>query len=62
MNSHMPKGGRRPGAGAPRGNLNHLTWGRKSNRLKEAIGNALQDPKGRVKVLELIRKYGNSEG
>jgi len=30
--------------------------------LKEAIGNALQDPKGRVKVLELIRKYGNSEG
>jgi len=54
----MPKGGKRPGAGAPKGNLNNLRHGKRSKIVNQAIANALSDPKGRVKVLELVRRYG----
>ena len=30
----MPRGGKRPGAGAPKGNLNNLKTGRRSRQLK----------------------------
>jgi len=53
----MPRGGKRKGAGAPRGNLNALARGRRSKQLQQAIENALEDPKGRAQVLALVRKY-----
>jgi len=55
------RGGKRNGAGAPRGNLNALTSGARSKAIQSAIERALQDPKGRVKVLELVRKYSPQE-
>jgi uncharacterized protein YjcR len=55
------RGGKRNGAGAPRGNLNALTSGARSKTVQSAIERALQDPKGRVKVLELVRKYSPSD-
>jgi uncharacterized protein YjcR len=57
LNVVMPKGGKRTGAGAPRGNLNALTHGRRSKQIEKAIENALHDPKGRVAVTTLVRKY-----
>ncbi len=39
----MPHGGRRPGAGAPKGNLNGLKHGRNSRRFQE-LANALAEP------------------
>ncbi len=56
------RGGKRNGAGAPRGNLNALTNGARSKVIQSAIKRALQDPKGRVKVLEIVRKYSPQEG
>jgi len=53
----MPRGGKRTGAGAPRGNLNALARGRRSKQVQQAIENALDDPKGRAQVLALVRKY-----
>jgi len=57
----MARGGKRKGAGAPRGNLNRLAHGRRSKQIHQAIENALQDPKGRAQVLSLVRKYHHSE-
>jgi len=57
----MPRGGRRPGAGAPKGNLNNVVRGYTSKQILEAIGNALQDPRGRARVLDLVRQYRSSE-
>lgn len=57
MNDYMPRGGKRPGAGAPRANLNRLTRAARSKQVQQAIENALQDPKGRVLVNTLVRKY-----
>ena len=37
----MPRGGRRPGAGAPRGNRNRLRHGRKSKYVQENLIPAL---------------------
>jgi len=54
---HMPRGGKRKGAGAPRANLNALARGRRSKQLHQAIENALEDPKGRAQVLALVRKF-----
>jgi len=53
----MTRGGKRPGAGAPRENLNALARGRRSKQIQQAIQNALEDPKGRAQVLALVRKY-----
>ena len=40
----MPRGGKRPGAGAPRGNLNSLKNGEYSQQLRHALyGNTLQE-------------------
>jgi len=36
----MPRGGFRPGAGAPQGNLNRLKYGRYSHQLRRALYSA----------------------
>lgn len=33
----MPRGGRRPGAGAPKGNWNAFTWGNRSARARRTL-------------------------
>ena len=43
----MPAGGRRPGAGAPRGNTNALKFGRRSAHLKAILGAISQVPEAR---------------
>lgn len=53
----MPKGGKRNGSGAPRGNLNALRTGLRSKQITPAIQNALQDPQARARVLDLLRTY-----
>ena len=44
----MPRGGRRPGAGAPRGNLNALTSGKHCRRMAESLA-----------ALQLLRACGD---
>ena len=52
-----PRGGRRPGAGAPRGNLNALKHGRRSSQFA-AIGAILSaDPRIRDSLLALARRH-----
>jgi len=42
---HNPAwGGKRPGAGAPRGNLNHLKHGRYSKLIERGVEKIAQDP------------------
>jgi hypothetical protein len=50
----MPRGGRRPGAGAPRDNLNALKHGRRSRQLR-ALFVALRRPKVR-RVLKAVQQ------
>jgi len=57
----MSRGGKRKGAGAPRGNLNAMVHGERSKQIHRAIKNALQDPRGRTQVLALVRKYQGSD-
>jgi hypothetical protein len=52
----MPRGGRRPGAGAPRGNLNALRTGAYSKQLSAAIGALLSVPQTRRVMLALIEE------
>ncbi len=58
----MPRGGARPNAGAPTGNLNRLKDGLRSKQIQEAIARALQDPQGRTEVYELVRRWGAKSG
>ncbi len=60
--SQVGRGGRRPGAGAPEGNLNRLTHGRQSKQVRRAIENALADPEGQLIIEDLVRRYGSGEG
>ena len=50
----MPRGGKRPGAGAPRGNLNALTTGNHSPRLRFAFGMLMAMPMPEAK--EVMRQ------
>lgn len=52
----MPRGGRRPGAGAPFGNTNALKTGRHSVRVKAVIGALLADDETREVLLRLGSK------
>jgi hypothetical protein len=49
----MPRGGRRPGAGAPKGNWNALTTGLRSKRLQDLVLSLRDDPQF-VAVYRLI--------
>jgi len=52
----MPHGGKRPGAGAPKGNLNALKSGRRSRQLKIVIGALVAAPSVRRVMLQLARQ------
>jgi hypothetical protein len=51
----MPRGGKRPGAGAPKGNLNAFKHGRRSPRARRIIETILADPAARRALIELQR-------
>lgn len=50
----MPSGGRRPGAGAPRGNLNAARAGGRSQRLQIVLAALLSEPEIREIILGLL--------
>jgi hypothetical protein len=50
----MPRGGRRPGAGAPKGNLNALKGGRYSPRVRFVLSAMLAVPEYRAVIQALI--------
>jgi uncharacterized protein YjcR len=52
----MTRGGPRPGAGAPRGNLNALKTGAYSRQLPAAIGALLAVPATRRAMLALLQQ------
>jgi hypothetical protein len=52
----MPRGGRRPGAGAPRHNLNALKSGRHSIQLRALILALIASPKARALLLRLAKQ------
>ena len=52
----MQRGGRRPGAGAPKGNLNALRTGAHSKQLSATIGALLSVPETRGVMLALIEQ------
>ena len=52
----MPRGGRRPGAGAPKGNLNGFKHGRRSRRLAETVMVLAANPTTREALVALARR------
>jgi len=52
----MPRGGKRPGAGAPRGNLNALKTGSRSKQLNTVIEALLASPTIRRVMLKLVQQ------
>ena len=52
----MPRGGKRPGAGAPRGNLNALKTGARSQQLNTVIEALLASPTIRRLMLKLVQQ------
>ena len=52
----MPHGGKRPGAGAPKGNLNALKSGRRSRQLKMVIQALVAAPTVRRVMLQLAQQ------
>ena len=53
----MPRGGRRPGAGAPKGNLNALKTGARSRQLRAVLAALLIEPHTRHVMLQLARRH-----
>ncbi|GEM_PF-3513875 len=54
----MPRGGKRPGAGAPKGNLNALKNGRNSPRIREYMLNLLTMPEFAELLLFVMARKG----
>jgi hypothetical protein len=54
----MPRGGKRPGAGAPKGNMNALKHGAYSRQFAQVGALLAQDPTMRRTLLDLARKHG----
>jgi hypothetical protein len=52
----MTRGGPRPGAGAPRGNLNALKTGAHSRQMRAAIGALLAVPETRRAMIALLQQ------
>ncbi len=53
----MTRGGRRPGAGAPRGNTNALKQGRYSTReIWAMVEDAMLDPEKKSKLIKFLRQ------
>ena len=57
----MPRGGKRPGAGAPKGNLNALKSGRYSQRLNHLFFALAQVPELRYFLHEVRRRQLRQE-
>ncbi|MDO8615903.1 MAG: hypothetical protein Q7T33_09245 [Dehalococcoidia bacterium] len=53
----MPRGGRRPGAGAPRGNMNALKHGAYSRQFAQVGALLASDPAVRDALLAMARKH-----
>ncbi len=60
QNPATKRGGKRPGAGAPRGNLNRLVHGRRSKLLERGVEKICQDP-DLLAVLYLIASLAESD-
>jgi hypothetical protein len=54
----MPRGGKRPGAGAPKGHMTNLKHGLYSRQFAQVGALLASDPKIREGLLELGRKHG----
>ncbi len=52
----MPRGGKRPGAGAPKGNLNAFKHGYTSKQYKRLIEIVAADPEARKLLIVLAKK------
>lgn len=61
LKKHRGWGGRRPGAGAPAGNLNHLVNGVRSKLMRRAVEKLAADPELRV-YLFLIAQAASAGG
>jgi hypothetical protein len=57
----MPRGGKRPGAGAPKGNLNALKHGRRSRQFAELGAALVKSPAAREALLNLARRQQAKE-
>ena len=53
----MPRGGKRPGAGAPRGNMNNLKHGRYSRQFAQVGALLASDPTVRAALLEIGKRH-----
>ena len=53
----MPRGGKRPGAGAPRGNLNALKSGRHSTQLRALADTLASIPEARSILISAARRH-----
>jgi len=53
----MPRAGKRPGAGAPKGNLNALKHGRRSRQFAEIGAMLAQSPIARETLLQLAERH-----
>jgi uncharacterized protein YjcR len=51
------RGGKRPGAGAPKGNLNRLSHGSRSKLLRDIVS-MLKDSDQRKKLAEFVSQNG----
>jgi hypothetical protein len=56
----MPRGGKRPGAGAPKGNMNALKHGRNSRQLAE-MGKIVRENPKLGQVLDIMRQQQHIE-
>lgn len=52
----MPRGGKRPGAGAPKGNLNRLKHGKHSKQLSGVISSMA--PQQKTKFIQTLKEQG----
>jgi hypothetical protein len=57
----MPRGGKRPGAGAPKGNLNALKHGERSKQLAGLGLIIARSPKARTLLLRYARRFQADE-
>ena len=55
-------GGRRPGAGAPKGNLNGFKHGRRSRQLAEVVMFVAANPTTRATLVALANRYQVKQG
>ena len=53
----MPRGGKRPGAGAPKGNMNAMKHGAYSRQFAQVGALLAQDPSIRNALVDLARKH-----